>query len=62
MLDSGVNPHFVVKFKLTVDIIDVVLSQGDCLQQGDIRIVNHGNKAIMWDDCDVMNMNGFHHD
>ena len=53
MLDSWVNPHFVVKFKLTVDIIDVVLSQGDCLQQGNIRIVNHGNKDIMWDECGV---------
>ena len=39
MLDSWVNPNLVVKFKLTVDIIDVVLSQGDCLQPDDIRIV-----------------------
>ena len=53
MFDSFVNSNLVVKFKLTVDIIDVVLSQGDCLEQGDTGIVNHGNEDILWDDCDI---------
>ena len=57
ILDTWVNFNLVVKFKLTVDIIDVVLSQGDCLEQGDTGIVNHGNEDILWDEYDITSMN-----